>query len=171
MELVQISLDLSQERQKSSEIITQDKIDQWKKKVCDVKESQPEFAITATQVINVLEKSTEDEDRIRLEACERIVSRRRQILDECAESMQWMAKFVHILSDPISRLNRLSLIKATIDQVEPWNWLDIKHRDQLLKSVVGVIRKIIGRKQQSSASSWNDVMDQIFDFFCSDKVT
>lgn len=101
----------------------------------------------------MLDTSSVHDDRPSNETYKGIIDRRRQILDACVESFQWMAEFVHILSDPVSKLNRLSMTKVTID-----------HN----KTVGRVVHEAFGRNENKVASSWNDVLNQLFDFFCSD---
>nr|CAG4647775.1 EOG090X03KZ [Moina brachiata] len=157
MELVQLYLDLSQDRPKNA----REKFEDWKKKLCGLRESQPEFVTSAMQVMNMFELGTTDVD------CERILGRRRRILEECAESMQWMAEFVHLLSESVS--NRLTVVKATVDHVRHWNWLDLKRSNKLCKSAAQVFHQVTKKRQQAVASNWSELMDGIFDFLRSDK--
>jgi hypothetical protein len=168
IEIAQMIIDLTIDdtRNTSSQLITSDKLNEWKKKLVQwkVKDAGEAAASIVYPAVKELIKSTEfdssSEDS--REIYIRISARRREILASFNEALSWLETFVDYLTDSRSGIDTLTVIKSTVKFSQYLSWDGLKtEKTSLLQVAIDILMTSTTLMKKPENPSWNSFFGAI----------
>jgi hypothetical protein len=159
-----IDLTIDDTQNTSSQMISSAKLNEWKKKLVQLKVKDSEVAaivhLAFKDLIQSAEFNSSSEESRKIYI--RISARRREILASFNEALSWLETFVGYLADSRSGIDILAVIKSTVKSSQYLSWNGLKNeKTSLLQVAINILTTSTTLMKKPENISWNSFFGAI----------